>query len=462
MKLKKIVLLILTPVIFFNLCSVARAGTPPAAEDIYRIGVQAYIYGCPLVLMDKTRELLTQRTPINRFGHAPAFPTPMSKAVIRPNTDTLYSSAWLDLSQEPIILCLPDTNGRYYLIQIMDAWTETLAAPGKRTTGTQEGQFVIVGPHWRGSLPSNLPVIKSPTNLVWMIGRIQTNTSADYANVHKIQQGFKLIPLSRWEKTESHQPSPEPAPSQRMIKRIPPPLQVAGMEALEFFKTLAALMKDNPPHVADDPMVADLKTIGMIPGQDFDPAILNPESRQALDRAVHDARIRIMEHGRARGTVRDGWRFNSDVGRYGTDYLTRAAVAMGGLGALPLEEAAYFSTYLDHQGKPLSGENRYRLHMTKEGLPPVKAFWSVTLYNRDGYFAPNVLKRFGLGDRDPLKYNPDGSLDLIIQNENPGPDKESNWLPAPKDHFLLSLRMYWPQLDVLDNQWKPPVIMRID
>jgi hypothetical protein len=439
-----------------------QAGAVPAKEEVYRIGLQAYIYGYPLVLADKTRQVFIQRFPMNRFNHAVTFPPSTARAVVRPNIDTLYSSAWLDLAPEPIILSVPETGGRYYLVQIMDAWTETIAVPGKRTTGTQAGQFAIVGPNWSGTLPSNFKAIKSPTNLVWIIGRIQTNTPADYANVHNLQKGFKLVPLSAWGRAGLSAPSSVITPAGNAGKGPTPPAQVAGMDANTFFRTFTALLRDNPPHPEDAPFVAELKTIGIIPGELFNASRLDSETLQTLERAVGDARKEMSSRSKTNRTVRTGWGFNPNIGRYGTDYQTRAITAWGGLGALPPEEAIYYGTAVDNSGNPLTGGHRYVLHFDKTGFPPVRAFWSVTLYDSDGYFVPNPLNRFGLGDRDPLRYNSDGSLDLYIQQNKPEHPMQANWLPAPDGIFNLSLRLYWPKPEVLTGQWTPPVVRRAD
>lgn len=460
---KKGILPVFFGVLLGHLFSVPlQAGTVPNPEDVYRIGLQAYVYGYPLVLMEKTRQVLIQRFPMNRFNHAVAFPPATARTVVRPNIDTLYSSAWLDLSPEPIVLSVPDTGERYYLVQVMDAWTETIAVPGKRTTGTKAGHFAIIGPNWKGSLPANLTVIKSSTNLVWVLGRTQTNTPADYANVHAIQKGFNLVPLSAWGRAEASTPSPAVVPPRMGDNTPTPPAQVAGMDADTFFKTFTALLKNNPPHTEDAPFVAELKTIGIIPGQPFDPSKLDSEAIQALDRAVRDARNQMINKVRNTGIVRKGWGVNLNIGRYGTDYLTRAVIALGGLGALPPEEAIYTGTGMDNSGKPLIGGNRYVLHFDKTGFPPVKAFWSITLYNSEGYFVPNLINRFGLGDRDPLRYNSDGSLDLYIQRDRPAKELEASWLPAPDGAFNLSLRMYWPKSEVLSGQWTPPAVRRVE
>jgi len=462
MKRNSIALSFILLVIGLSLAGSLRAGAAPSAEEVYRIGVQTYILGYPLVLTEVTRQVFLKRFPVNTFSHAAAFPPPSARTVIRPNCDTLYSSAWLDLSQEPIILSGPDTGGRYYLVQIMDAWTETLAVPGKRTTGTKPGQFAIVGPNWKGTLPPNLPVIKSSTNTVWIIARTQTNTATDYAYVHTVQKGFKLTLLKALGREEPPAPSPGVLPPIPLSSNLTPPAQVAQMSAETFYKTLTALLRDNAPHPEDVPFLVELKKIGLVPGKPFDFEAFDPETRPALERAVQDARKRMVEQARIIGRERKGWGTNLDIGRYGTDYLTRAVTALKGLGALPPEEAIYFGTGMDREGKPLDGSKRYVLHLEKSEIPPVNAFWSVTLYDREGYFVPNPLNRFAIGDRDPLRFNPEGSLDLYIQHQRPGEDLVANWLPAPAGVFNLSLRLYWPKPEVINRKWTPPEIQRLD
>jgi hypothetical protein len=232
-------------------------------QEAYERGVEAYLYGYPLVLMELTRQV-----PMNQFRHAQAFPTADFRTVVRPNVDTLYSSAWLDVSHEPIVLSVPDTHGRYYLVQMLDAWTETFAVPGARTTGTKAGQFAIVGPEWRGTVPSHMTTITAPTNLVWLIGRIQTNGPDDYPNVHTLQRGFRLAPLSA---TTDGISSPSLAASAPQPNAdLPPPARVAQMDAVTFFTSLADAMKHNPPHADDARFIAPFSAIGLVPGKAFD------------------------------------------------------------------------------------------------------------------------------------------------------------------------------------------------
>lgn len=434
----------------------ASAQSLPIKPDAaYELATQAYLFAYPLVLMEQTR-LAAPHRPVNEFVHAQAYPGPEARTVVRPNVDTLYSTAWLDLSQEPVVLTVPDTGGRYYLVQMLDAWTETFSVPGTRTTGNKAGQFAIVGPNWKGTVPKAMTTIKAPTNMVWLIGRIQTNGPEDYPAVRALQKGFRLAPLSG--KTA-------PAPASRAASdftsvpaRQTPPAMVAQQNASGFFAAFADLLAANPPHPDDAPFVARLKAIGLTPGKPFDGAALTPDVLQALDRAVKTAHSQLSNRS---ATVRNGWTFGTTVGTYGTAYVDRAVVARVGLGALAREDATYPSATADADGQPLTGANQYVLHFTKTALPPVNAFWSLTLYDSDGYFSPNELERYAIGDRDRLTLNSDGSLDVYIQHARPADAQVPNWLPTPEGSFNLTMRLYWPKPEVLSGQWAPPSIQRV-
>jgi hypothetical protein len=426
------------------LLGASLAAQAPAAEQL---GVDAYLYGFPLVLMDTTMRRMTNvprpglagGAPVNQIGHTRAFPEPASRNVVSPNADTLYSIAWLDLSQGPVVLHVPDTGGRYYLMQALDAWTNTFAAPGKRTTGTGTGDFVFSGPQWKGEAPKGVTVYRSPTNMVWILGRIQTNGKSDYAAVRTLQDQFRVFPLSAWGK--SYQ-APDGRTDPSVDMRTPPVQQVMAMDAAAFFSRLAALMKENPPAAADVPAV-----------KDFDYRKLDAAT---LERAVKSAQGVLRVGIGGFGALENGWRVDRGVGTYGTEYRRRAAIAAGGLGANLAVDALYPYTVQDSEGRKLSGDGRYVLHFEKERTPPVNAFWSLTIYDMSHFFVPNPIDRYAIGDRDPLVFNADGSLDIYIQNEAP-PGKASNWLPAPKDDFNLILRMYWPKPDA----WKVPGVRRV-
>jgi hypothetical protein len=380
---------------------------------------------------------------------------------VSPNADTLYSTAWLDLSAEPMILSVPAMGKRYYLMMLMDAWTNVFASPGTRTTGSGKGDFAIVGPGWSGQLPSGVKEIKSPTNMLWVVGRTQTNGPSDYAAVHKIQDQYKLTPLSAWGKPFTP-PGPAPIPPGLDVK-TPPVQQVARMDANTFFARLNALMPGNPPTAADAPALARFAAVGIAPGEEFDPKSLDPAVASVVEGAAKAGQARLMEEAKKQhGTSQNGWDIlPSNTANFGTDYTWRAVVALVGLGANIPQDAIYPHALVDSSGQPLSGANRYLIRFPKGQLPPVNAFWSITMYNAKQAFVQNPIGRYAIGDRDRLKTAPDGSVTIYVQHDSPGKDKESNWLPAPADSFNLFMRLYWPSQAIIDGTWKPPPVERI-
>ncbi len=445
----------------------AAAQAAVTEQEAHAIGVDAYLYFYPLITMDVTRKQAINvepgkepgKGPMNMFNNIPAYPAADFKVVVRPNFDTLYSSAWLDLTREPMVVSAPDTNGRYYLLPMLDMWTDVFASPGSRTTGTEAGDFLITPPGWTGDVPAGMSRISAPTPYVWVIGRTKTDGPDDYAAVRKIQAGYKITPLSEWGKT----PTPPKATIDPAVDmKTPPKEQVETMPAGTFFAYAAELLKVIPPHLTDQPIIAQLKKIGIEPGKSFDLDKADPAIRTGLVNAPEDARQLMAWKVPTLARVVNGWSMNTDtMGVYGNYYLKRAIVAQFGLGANLPEDAIYPLNLADESGKPLDGTSKYTLHFEKAALPPVNAFWSVTLYDLDGYQVANPLNRFALSSWMPLKYNADGSLDLYFQNESPGADKEANWLPAPKTPFNLTLRMYAPKLEALTGKWNPPAVKRV-
>ncbi|MEE8624932.1 MAG: DUF1254 domain-containing protein [Acidiferrobacterales bacterium] len=435
-----------------------------AADRTHEIGIQAYVYAYPMIMMEVTRRVSTNVeapvgafAPMNQFAHLGAFPDHTFKYVVRPNADTLYSIVWFDVSKEPQVLSVSDTGGRYYMLPMLDMWTDIIAAPGSRTSGTKAANFAIVGPKWQGDLPDGVELVRSPTNVGWIIGRTQTNGAADYKNVHRIQEGYKLTPLSQWGK--SYTPPSKVAVNSTWDMKTPPPVQVARMSAKTYFELFAKLLEDNPPHELDWNMVEQLKQIGIIPGEDFDFSKLSAEAQGALERAVGDAQKMIVE--KQTGEAVNGWQFARELmGNYGTSYLRRAYIALIGLGANVPEDAVYPMSNVDSEGQPYNGSQRYVLHFDKGELPPTRGFWSLSMYDDEMYFVDNPIRRYAIGDRDKLQFNKDGSLDIYIQHASPGKVKESNWLPAPEGDFDLVLRAYWPMLEVLAGGWNPPAVKR--
>lgn len=446
----------------------ASSVTQNVSEDeAYAIGIEAYQYLYPLVMMDVTRKVSTNVPagtkdgfgPMNTFSHFRAYPDANFRSVMRANFDTLYSIGWLDLTKEPLIVSTPDTKGRYFLMPMLDMWTDVFAAPGSRTSGTAAGNWALVAPGWKGTLPQGVERIDAPTSIVWVVGRTKTDGAADYDAVHAIQDKYLITPLSQWGKA----PQPVAFKADPSVDMKTDPLaQVNTMPAAKFFSYAAELMKLNSPHATDWSQVARLKQIGIVPGQSFDFEKASPAVKAGLERATVDGLKLMKEKQPTLARIANGWSMNTDtMGVFGNYYLKRAIIAMTGLGANVPEDAFYPMTAVDAAGNPLNGSSKYVLHFKKDEVPPVNAFWSLTLYDEEGFQVANVLNRFALGSYSNLKYNPDGSLDLYIQNATPGSDKESNWLPAPTGKFNFALRLYWPKAETLDGRWNPPGVTKV-
>lgn len=451
----------------------ATAGPASAAVDkatavqARSIARDAYFYAYPLVLMDFTMRQATNtpdavatpgRAPVNQFAHLRAFPTTTFKDITRPSFDALYSSAWLDLSREPIILSVPDTGGRYYFLSLMDMWTDVFANPGKRITGSGAGSFAIVGPRWEGELPKGLERIDAPENVVRLVGRTATTGPDDYANVYRIQFGYRLTPLSQWGK-EPQPPAPEPIDA-TVDSSVPPPVQAAALDGVGMLKRLAELLKQRRPRPIDYTILRRMKALGFQPGNSFEPAKLTPDVVAAINQGAKDA-MRELNDAQKKAGGANGWSMAIDgAGVYGASYKRRALAAMTGLGADLPEDALDANASTDADGKPFSGAHGYVVHFEKDKLPPADAFWSLTLYDAQGFPVANPLDRHTLGSRDQLQLNSDGSLDVYIQHKAPREGRKANWLPAPKAGFSLMLRVYAPRPEALDGRWTPPAPRR--
>ncbi|MGB9245383.1 MAG: DUF1254 domain-containing protein [Candidatus Acidiferrales bacterium] len=463
----------LTLLLFAGVPALAQTSAPGSGsalteDQAHAIGVDAYLYFYPLISVDITRKQSTNveagkefgKGPMNIFVNIPAYPPADLKVVVRINFDTLYSIAWLDLTKEPMIVSAPDTAGRYYLLPMLDMWTDVFASPGWRTTGTQAGNFLITPPGWNGTVQAGFTHIAAPTPYVWVIGRTRTDGPQDYEAVHKIQAGYKVTPLSEWGKT----PKPvEVKIDPAVDMKTPPKIQVDTMPAGKYFAYAAELMKLHPPHITDEPIIAQMKRIGIEPGKSFDLDKQSSAVKRALESVPQDAQALMAWKIPTLARVVNYWSMNTDtMGVYGNYYLKRAIVTQVGLGANLPEDAIYPLNLADENGKPLDGANRYTIHFDKGATPPANAFWSITLYDPEGFQVGNVLNRFAVSSWMPFEFNADGSLDLYFQHEDPGADKESNWLPAPKGAFNLTMRLYAPQSDALTGKWNPPHIKKIE
>jgi hypothetical protein len=432
------------------------------SDDLRTLSHEAALYFYPLVLMDITRRQIINtpagtkpgRGPSNAFHHMRTFPDADFRVVVRPNFDTLYSSAFLDLTVGPVIVHAPDTDDRYYMLPMIDMWTDVFANPGKRTTGTNAQDVVITAPGYTGELPPGMPVIAAPTPFVWIIGRTQTNGPADYPAVHEVQDGYTITPVEQ---------SPERAlDADYDTDTTTEPLRVANaMSAVEFFAYAAELLALNPPHPRDHSILARIANLGIRAGHPFDASGFTGDQIADIDAGRTATFQDMLAAALTFGSNVNGWSMNTEtMGVYGNFYLKRASVALVGLGANPPEDAVYPLLAADADGDPITGDNDYVLYFDADQLPPVVAFWSVTMYDAEGFQVANELDRFAIGDRDALTYNADGSLDLYLQHTNPGPDREANWLPAPLGPLGVTMRLYAPKPEILDGRWHPPAMQK--
>ncbi len=423
------------------------------------LGAQAYLFGYPLVIMDVTRaNAALTLGPENQLHRVREFPGASFKDVVRPNVDTLYTTAFIDMDKGPWVFEMGPNRLRYEVMPFMNAWTDVFAAPGTRSTGTSGGRFLLAGPAWQGQLPEGMTLLRSSTRIVWLIGRTQTNGPSDYALVHRLQDGIRLRSLSDWQ--AGRDPAPTPWHS-AAIRPAPPIEQMKSMTSEDFFTRLAGLMVANPTNAADALMLAQLARIGIVPGQPPHWDLLDRWSLR-LGRVMADWGV-ARELSKSRDLVR-GWSTPPAVlGHYGTAYNTRAAVAMVGLGANLPADAIYPNATVDGAGRALHGSHHYRMHFGVGELPPVKAFWSITAYDAHDFFIDNPLHRHALGDRDPLVFNVDGSLDILVQADPPHAQRQSNWLPVQAGApFLLNARLYWPKDAALNGAWGMAAVERVD
>jgi len=396
--------------------------TPTEAQQIAQ---DAYVYGYPLVTMEYTRRVMTNvrkpagtRAPMGTIIRVREYPTAAFRDVTAPNADTLYTTVWIDVKKEPWVLSLPDAHDRYYLFPMLDGWTDVFQVPGKRTTGTGPQKYAITGPSWKGTLPEGVKEYKSPTSMVWVLGRIYcTGTPEDYAAVHKLQDEISIVPLSSYGKPYT---SPEGRVDSKIDMKTPVRDQVNALDTAAYFNLLAALMRDNPPSKADAPMLAKMARLGIVPGKSFEFTSLDPAVQAALKDVPKVGFEKTMAYFKTAGKDINGWLFTTGTGLYGTDYLQRALITAIGLGANRPQDAVYPTSETDASGQPYLGTNKYVMHFGKGQLPPVNGFWSLTMYNDEYFFVANPLNRYTLSARNKLKTNPDGSVDLYLQNQNPG------------------------------------------
>jgi hypothetical protein len=453
-------------------CSALLTFTANAAtltpDEVRAIAKDAYVYGFPLVdnyriqhAYFEDRNSPEYKAPWNQLHSDARVYTPDDKAIQTPNSDTPYSQLGADLRSEPLVLSMPAVEeGRYYTAQFIDAYTHNFAYAGSRTTGNAAGNFLLVGPGWKGETPAGIKaVFRSETEFAYVFYRTQLFNPADIENVKKVQAGFKVQPLS------SYLGQPAPAAAPRID--FPKPLSVAQERtSLEFFNILNFVLSHCPTHPSERTLMERFAKLGIGAGQKFEVQSLSPELYKAVEQGMADAWQANSELDAlaASGALTSGDLLGSRE-FLKNNYLYRMRGAASGIYGNSREEAIYPPYYLDSKGQRLSGDgNRYVLRFAPGQLPPVNAFWSLTMYELPSrLLVANPLNRYLINAPmlADMKRDADGGLTLYIQHDSPGTDKEANWLPAPKGAFLMAMRLFWPKPEALDGGWKKPALQRI-
>ncbi|CAB3646345.1 DUF1254 domain-containing protein [Achromobacter pestifer] len=434
------------------------------AQQARSIAREAYLYGTPMVASYQTMYAFSidqknpqYKGPFNTVNNIARVFSPDDTALVTPNADTPYSFAVLDLRAEPVVISVPPMEKRrYFVLQLMDLYTYNFAYIGSRTTGNDGGRFLIAGPRWNGSVPKGITkVIKSETELVNMVGRTQLFNAADLENVKRIQARYKIQPLSAF----TRRPAPPAPAAVDWIAPVPPGEM---RTSLEFYNQLAFLLQFAPTHPTEKWLRERFASIGLKPGQPFNVDSRNPALRRALQEGMHTAQNDIDKNRTTLGGKTDT--LFGDRNTLKNDYLSRATGAQIGIGANSRDEALYPVLEKDSRGQDLDGRYAYTLRFAPRSLPPVNAFWSVTMYRLpDQLLAPNPINRYLINSSmlPSLKKDADGGLTLYIQAQSPGTGKESNWLPAPEGPFMVTMRYYWPKPDMLNGKWVSPEIERV-
>ena len=434
----------------------------------YLVGEEEYVYGFPLVMMDVTREVMTAASkvgeyaaPVNQFARIRTYVNPDFKNVVRISVNSLWSHGFLDLDQEPMIVTVPDSGNRYLVMQALNMWTDDFASIGTRTPAMKSGDFLIAGPKWTGTAPAGIKAtFRSSTRYAWVLVQIAAQSAADFPAVNALQDKLKITPLSAWGRP--YEPPATVLINANVDLTATPFDQVRLMTGEMFFRRLATLLKHNPPYPADSGMMTKLKLLGIEPGKDFDPGKLDAQVRKGIDAAPFNV-WKVLAEGPYTMSATNGWLTMKDLGRYGTDYNTRAFIAYAGLGALTSDDALYPSAFVDGNGRALDAAYKYVIRFAKGELPQSGAnVWSISQY-RENFYVRNALSRYVILSSMPLKYNADGSIDIYVQATSPGPERESNWLPTPPSGmFNLSGRIYQPSKAMVDGSYNLPPVTRAE
>ncbi len=427
----------------------------PSEEAQWELISDAYTFAFPLVLMDWTMKAATNtesadlagHAPVNQLIHAQKLADADTKMVVTPNVDTVYTQAWLNLSEEPMIYVMPSSD-RYFQIQMLDAWTNTVTVLG------EAGTYMLARTDWNGSVPEGVIRIDSPTDMVWLIGRVLIDGEADMPNVRAIQNEMRLLPLSAYLSGDAYVPAPGQVEEEYNVVPIE---ALLSMSPQTFFDAANRLMESNPPSAADAEILNSFRPLGIGPGFTFDVTLLQGDVKANWTHMLQSLRPALVRAGAQYQVALGGWTFyGAPIGDFGTAYDYRALIALGGLGANPVDVAIYMKTDIDTAGQELQGDKRYLLHF--DSMPPIMegGFWSATVYGSDDFLIENPISRYCINDRSDFIVNDDGTLDILLSSD--APEKQSNWLPVGKDSFHLFLRIYLPDMNAVYTDWTAPTV----
>lgn len=440
----------------------------------FNIGVQAYIWGYPLVECWKDR--LKKLQPIskdntidsqnnseyliNNFKHIRTFVTPESKEFVNAARDFLYSTAVLDLSDEPVILLTPKFEQRWYVLQVLDPYMETLENLGTRTYGKELPTVMLAGPEWSGEVPEGMKLIRCEHNFIYIVARLMASPNENLDDVHQLQNELKIVPFSAWKKTVTTDLLIVP-----VISHSCEPL-ISGVstcpDSIKFFEELGAVLKYTPPR-ADEAMLLDLLSeVNISIEKGFEYQHLSEGVKSGLEKAIPFAQTILDRKLFEVGKNINGWGLLLDIGNYDKKYIARALVAKHGIWANTPQESIYFMARTDSNGELLQGANGYEITFPKGMEPPVNAFWSISYYDKNGSLIDTPMGNASVNSAySDIFYNEDGSLTLYIGQKDPGFARQSNWIYSHDGIFHLNLRCYNPKQQLLDLDYQVPAIVRI-
>jgi hypothetical protein len=449
-------------------CAATPIGSPKTTGWMKDEVADSYVFGYPLVMMEAARDAAVGndpgQAPVNTLRQAQALPPVGSVNPPTPGIDTLDSAGWLDLADGPVILTLPASRGRYIDARALDMWTNVVwstnaptAAAAARMSGIKEQTIALAGPGWHGDLPKNVTRVNVPTRNAWVSVRIQSNGGHDLAAVRKLQHGIRLVPLSVY-MGDAHSVSAvsgnSSGPATASTTSGTLASQIAALDARAFFDRLAQGLKDNPP-VPDDPHALKfLADLGVKPGE---PVKLPTDATDVIAAGLADGHDRVATPP-SNLLNANGWSwFGDSVGNYGPDYALRAYAAYTQLGIGTRDDEVRATVSRDSDGHRLNGANRYVIHFASNQLPPVRGFWSITAYTRDGALGESAPAHVAVGEHNGARRNRDGSLDVTVSAAKA---RAANWLPAPRTEMQLVLRLYAPKPQATDGSWQPPPVVR--